>query len=479
MEFFKINQTQLIEGITDIVMIPNGFDVIVDKLLEKEGFSKYKVNSRGKVTTTLNSKTLVHKERLLLLIGTISSKLKYLTRKFYIDSTSSPKGSERQDDVYAPIEMFLHFRNDIMDSMLLKNNTQCEELFQILLKYEVLSVSKDEVSFIDWDLKSSGEYISKKPRAYICSEQFNRYFKPYKITSTKIIDELKKKRSAKYMERLSSDEYRKLLIDIPERYEFPTIESIEAKAKEMVASGVKSKDGQTYVWEYSESDFGYVTKKFKVKNTIYTRTIQVKTNDSVVSIQEGIDIYKRFINEGLYFKDKGEATRYYTSFSLMPSWIRKYIKIDGKKLIENDFTALHSRLINKFIGCDIEELTGDSHTKLMNKLELSSRNEAKIIGLSYWNSMILNGQTVASKKNANAFKRMDEWLKREHITFWKKLNEIKGVTHTSMSKLLMRLERFLMDDVVEQFVGDLPYIYCYDCIYTTIDIKDEMEGLIK
>ena len=504
MNYIKLSEDRLFTGITETILVPSGFPLIIETILNKEGIQL--ITKRGKI----HERNYFIFERALTLSSFLSRKLsKNLKNKFSQYSVTSndiqeeyssetlelldikttttvPQYSVTSNDIHTEEEnnfndvLIYITRDSLGDALLLSKSNEIQWYIDLFIKYDLMKVVKDEVSFLDWNKQAfEGGYISKAPRAFDLNVQFNRRLVEYRFKSQKLIDALKAKRIEAIKRNFENPIYLKLINEIPSRYEFPSIESVEALSEQMVASGATNNEGKLYVLDYQESDFKTVKKRIKTKKASYTMSVRVKVNQNVVSIQEGIAIYKRFLNEGLYFKDTGKHTRYYTSLSLMPSWIRKLIKIDGQEIIENDFSALHNRLVNSYCGSICPELTGDSHTKLMNALGLQSRQEAKMIGLSYWNSRIMFGKTVASKANAEAFGKMDEFLQTKYPKIWYALYDIKSQSHTDMSKLLMRMERELMENVINEFVGDAPYIYTYDCIYCTKSIKTEMESLIQ
>lgn len=512
--YTPITEEQLITGITRTILIPSGMNLIIETCLNKEDIQLS--TKRGKPHT----RNFLTYERLLILSSFISRTLSRELKTTHQYSMTSNDISEQtpstpanhQDHQYSitpndiigvnqqsptnlPTHQYSMTSNDngitfngvsspismatFSKVLMLSKPKEVQWYVDFLIKYDLIKVVKDEVSFIDWDKRAlEGGYVSKSARHFDFSTQFNRRLIQHELTSEKIIEQLKAKRRERLIENFKNPRFTKLLHDLPRRYSFPALESVEEVAKKMVERGEKNSKGKLYVWEYAESDFELVKRTFITKKGKSTFTTKIKTNDAVVCIQEGIAIYARFLHEGLYFKDAGLHTRYYTSLSLIPSWIRKLILIDNQPVVENDFCALHNRLINRLSGGVCPELTGDSHTKLMITLGLESRQEAKQIGLSYWNSRIMCGKTVASKANTKAFERMDDFLQSKYPEIWGMLLITKAVTHTEMSKILIAQERALLEEVIERFVGDEPFIQCYDCVYTTKSIKKEMEALL-
>src|ERR1035437_10361686 len=72
------------------------------------------------------------------------------------------------------------------------------------------------------------------------------------------------------------------------------------------------------------------------------------------------------------------------SFTLMPSWIRNLVKINGKRLIECDYIALHPNIAIKLYGGKTEYIThGDVALELKLKVL-----PVKVEHLSFFNKKV-------------------------------------------------------------------------------------------
>lgn len=452
------------------IRIPVGIKEYIIECLNKEGLELTGYRNKPKNTNI----TIL--ERLLLITQHLHNTYRgfqtyerdntyqgYIKENIIIDDTELFIDSE----IY--LEMWCMMAKEYVSKMIYIDVKDTKWYFEFLIKYNIIKKIEDPKSY------KTDDGFTTDGRKYAISTVIDKVSETYTLRSDKLIGKIREVRYINHINFLNNPIYKKL-IDTITRYSFPTIEYVEQIARQMVKNKAMNKKGKRYVMEYKDGDY-YL--KYNKKTKTYTRW---KSNENICSIQDCIDIYRRFLSNGFCFTYINNHTRYYTSYSLLPSWIRELILIDGKAVIENDYTALHNRILNKLFEDynlpTIIYLTGDSHTQLAN-LFFVTRQEAKTIGLSYWNSRIVDNKTIASKSNKSIFEFMDIMLQTYYPKHWDKLVEWKKKDHRNMSVMLMREERKLMDVVVANYVGDEPYIYCYDCIYTTKNIKNEMESLIK
>jgi hypothetical protein len=185
-------------------------------------------------------------------------------------------------------------------------------------------------------------------------------------------------------------------------------------------------------------------------------------------------------------------SRFYYSLSWMKKEERKKLLIDNEPIVEIDATAFHSVLLGKLFrdktGNTIPEfLIGDVHSNLAPMLGLS-RNDAKEINNSYWNSEIKNDKTIASYENKILFQKMDDFLKNEYPEFWKWIVYIKyemepfnGLEpHKNMSILLQDRDVRLMDKLIKRLESlDIKCIYVADAVYVKKSVAKQVEMIFN
>lgn len=193
----------------------------------------------------------------------------------------------------------------------------------------------------------------------------------------------------------------------------------------------------------------------------------------------------------LHVNGKDYYSRFYYSLSWMKKEERKKLLIDNEPIVEIDATAFHPVLLGKIYhdktGNDIPEfLKGDVHSKLAPMLGLS-RNDAKEINNSYWNSMIKNDKTIASYENKILFQKMDRYLKKEYPLFFDWLVEIKcnnplnGLEpHKNMSILLQDMDVRLMDKLIKKLNAlNIVCIYVADAVYVKRSVAKQVEMIFN
>lgn len=458
MNYFTPTQASVSIQQNSIIYVPNGMPKIIKKIFELEGI-KF-IDDRKRPVKSTHTKF----ERLLLIVSSIYRQLD----KKETFSVSNKINHEDLFDLskteYLEYELqlgytFLGYKCFMSDKKTILGYRDLLEKYNLICK-----------------VKNSAHMVGRAD-TFIVSSKFARYSQAYTITTPGLAQQVIDNKKEYQLKLNTMKNYTDIINNI-HTYSMPTREFVinDWKASKL---GTKNSEGKIYVDGYQPSDF---TTKTKIK---YGKRydISVKTNHSVVDINEGIDIYLRFLDNGLLYKEFSEYTRFYTSFSLMPKGIRELILIDGQPIIANDYSSFHSVLLNyryayQFNAELIDLFTGDSHQKIADLFGIT-RDEAKAIALRYWNSyMNKNIETTAKKENKALFKKMDEYLFINEPDFFQMIYEIKNPEHNNMNKILFQMEREIMDMVIDEIIKDEPYIYTYDCVYMTRDISTEMLNII-
>ena len=171
---------------------------------------------------------------------------------------------------------------------------------------------------------------------------------------------------------------------------------------------------------------GYTTKKGKIltmRNRHRKDYWAHADNRSIV--EDNIKVFKYLTSRGFMIPSIGNdrsGGRVVDSFTLMPAWIREQITIDGKKLAECDYAALHPNIASRLYGgsegyithSNIAEATGIDlrqvkieHLSFFNKnwhgmrksvlFDYYSKNEADTLAAIYRDKS-LNGYKITSRK---------------------------------------------------------------------------------
>lgn len=466
----------------------------------KEGIIKF--NHR---TNIINTSSIFSYEMYLLFSSLLFNF--YNVRKSHINQQSieqntkpSPQIVYREEEV--PYVFFSMKKEDKDNSLMAKlggaSANGMQRMVEFFVKYKFIELYSDYKSFNNLD---KGESIQeKRARRYIVSEQFDRVPCRYKFQHPRMslkMEKVYKRKLEKVFGANEAIDFEKMLLtdDNIQSFSFPSINEVIEKARYMVENQKRDKHDRVYVYEipseWMHEDNGKTFTGKRNDGTTFTYTVRgkIKPGCPYVNINQHINSYMMMINgEKLLkarrkYKSQGKEyfDRYYYTLALFPKWIREMIIIDGEEIVEVDYTALHSRIVNKLYQDNVESiggnkeslpfLEGDSHSKVAALLGIN-RATAKRIGLSYWNSRISNKTTISSKTNAGVFEAMDEFLKRSYPDFFKYLEFVKtrqkkiksGMKrHSNMSAMLMDMENRLMQYVMERI--DFPVIYVYDCLY--------------
>lgn len=396
-------------------------------------------------------------------------------------------------------------KNNLQSLMAGMNRTLVSKMIGFFEKYEFIHLYEPH-DFLTKKGESSDTKITKAAQYLVC-EKFDRAIKKYHFQTKRIVINLKHKNISKIkdLEGDSVIDFEKYLLNDAtlRSFTFPSTLEVFTKAKELVNSKVQDKHGRTYVWkipdEWMHEDNGKVIRTTNSKGLKYSFKIRgkLKPNCPFVDINSHINNYLLSINGIKYIKPRkkyeSEGKTYYDRFyydlSLMTSWIRSLIKIDGESIVQFDATALHPRIVGLLYSNKMDKeipdfLKGDAHTKISNLLGIT-RQEAKIINLTYWNSRITHSnKTVASKNNDINFKKLDKYIQNNFPDLWDflidvkiRMNCIKGNNkiHSNMSALLVDQEVRLMQKIIYTVSKISSTIYCYDCIYIKESVKDIVE----
>jgi hypothetical protein len=156
------------------------------------------------------------------------------------------------------------------------------------------------------------------------------------------------------------------LIEFYPSLKFPTYEEALDKSKMLIKRGYVTKKGKKL------NSFGKHCKSYYSDKTKYS------------FIEDGMKIYQYLTDEGLNIPIVGSeysGGRIVDSLTLMPSYIRNMITINGEPIVECDFVCLHPNIAVSIYGGKSEYLT---HQKIAEELSIDL-NEVKKEHLSFFN----------------------------------------------------------------------------------------------
>ena len=240
----------------------------------------------------------------------------------------------------------------------------------------------------------------------------------------------------------------KNLIHLYGMIELPTTDEIKARAKVII-----------------KSDNNIVGKGKKL--TFLNKRNRTRIDTKKYSIvEECIEIFEQLTKFGYMVPGDSEAAggRWADSFSLMPSWIRKLCKIDGKLIVENDYKCLHPNIAMSKYGGKQSFIT---HPKVADESGLDKK-DVKIEHLS-----IFNKQWNQMKKSP-LFKHYEETEKEMLANIYARkcqpyeLNGNLAEGYKNVSLDLFRKETEIMTKVIEKLNSEGIYaMYVYDALYSS------------
>lgn len=156
------------------------------------------------------------------------------------------------------------------------------------------------------------------------------------------------------------------LIMMYQKIDLPTSEELLAIGRKLVKDGRTTKKGKILTVRNKHKDHYWLD----VKNRSF--------------VEDNIELFEFLTGRGFMIPSAGDMSsggRVVDSFTLMPSWIREQITVDGKKLTECDYVALHPNIAMKLYDGSLTYLT---HGLVAEKTGIDLR-DVKIEHLSFFN----------------------------------------------------------------------------------------------
>jgi len=132
------------------------------------------------------------------------------------------------------------------------------------------------------------------------------------------------------------------LIRMYPKIDLPTSEELLVIGKQLVKEGRSTKKGKILTVRNKHKDHYWLD----VKNRSF--------------VEDNIELFEFLTGRGFMIPSAGDMSsggRVVDSFTLMPAWIREQITVDGNKLVECDYIALHPNIAIKLYGGSSTYLT--------------------------------------------------------------------------------------------------------------------------
>lgn len=222
---------------------------------------------------------------------------------------------------------------------------------------------------------------------------------------------------------------------------------------------------------------GYVTKKGKKLTKLNKHARSYYKNHKELSfVEDAIEIFQYLTDNGLLIPTiGGEASggRVVDSFTLMPSWIRNMVKVNGKPLAESDYSCLHPNIaIKLYCGSTLNLTHGDLGLALDVDI-----NTIKVEHLSFFNKEVWQ----MKQSPLYGYYQQNETKMVQNIIDEKYKSKFK---HKTTSRRLFAKEVEVMTAVIEKLNKEGIYVgYVYDALFFNPDyaerVKEVMDAIIQ
>ena len=212
------------------------------------------------------------------------------------------------------------------------------------------------------------------------------------------------------------------------------------------------------IWEEGDRliKLNYKTKKGKLLKKLGKHARSYFKNEYSF-IEDSIKIFNYLTEDGLMFPEVGSEKsggRIVDSFTLMPSWIRQIIKINGEAIVEADYSCLHPNITIGLYGGKKEYLTH-------NDLELEMSTDVNIIKLEHLSFFNKKVWQMKESPLYDYYKKNEPYM-LESVIAEKYSSEFK---HNITSRRLFAKEVEIMTEVVEVLNKEFIYVgYVYDAL---------------
>jgi hypothetical protein len=299
--------------------------------------------------------------------------------------------------------------------------------------------------------------IGKKNFYYRLGEAYiGKGIKSYRL-KTSTAQKLLNKRFMRMYSKSQTNPIIKNLLEFYNRIELPTIEQIEKEADRLIK-------------------LKYKTKKKKTLKRLGKHSKKSFENPNKYSfVEDSIAVFKYLTENGILFPEVGSEKsggRIIDSLALMPSWIRRMIKINGKLNVEADYSCMHPNIAILIYYGSKEYLAHDDIALAMD----TNVDIIKVEHLSFFN------KKVWQMKQSPLYKYYEEKEPRmlKNIIAEKYNSEFK---HYATSRRLFGKEVEIMSLVIDKLNKEDIYVgYVYDAVFCHPDeakrVKEVMDEVI-
>ncbi len=305
-------------------------------------------------------------------------------------------------------------------------------------------------------------WIGGKCKGYRFTEHYSDKGLKAHTLRTFVAQKIYRNYTYRRLSKASSDPIVKHILETYPKLQLPTVEELKERAKELIAEKYLTNKGKILKFRGKKGRNYYKKGKYSF-------------------VEDDIKRFSLLCHNGFLTPIIGEEAsggRVVDSFTLLPSWIRDMIKIDGTQVKQYDYTALHPNIALDLYGSKEEKqrLNGDIHSYLAEKYQID-RKIIKVENLSFFN------------KHPEHMQKSPLWelySKEAPEMLRKIIAEKREYTYKVTSRKLFEREVSLMREVILEIekrkrsrmsfqYQNCSCIYVYDALYTGgIDISEIM-----
>jgi hypothetical protein len=303
-----------------------------------------------------------------------------------------------------------------------------------------------------------GEYCEKRySTKFRLGEAYRgKGFKSYQLL-TGVVQTLSKRSCDRKINAAKENVICSNLIEFYKVVQLPTIKEVEDEGKMLIASNYTNKKGKRLISlnKKAKSDYEHL--------------------EQLSFVEDAIKIYKFLTENGLLIPEVGSdpsGGRVVDSFTLMPSWIRKLVKVNGQPMVECDYSCLHPNVAMSLYGGTAKNLTHD----LVSAESGIDKSKVKVEHLSFFNK---NKWSMQGSEIYDYYQNSQP-IMMDNIISEKQLSEHK---HKVTSRTLFKKEVEIMTTVIERLNDKGIYVgYAYDALFCCPDhsflVKSVMDEVI-
>lgn len=295
----------------------------------------------------------------------------------------------------------------------------------------------------------------------------NHYSKSYSLTQTylksglteyriknKQIIEVRKKHFYNQLAKANENIIARNLISLYAKLDLPNQKDLLEVARGLTSQGYRNRKGKilTFLNKHPKSYF--------------------KESDKRTFVEENIKLFNYLTKNSYMIPHAGDVKsggRVVDSFTLMPSWIRKLVKIDGETIVEIDFKAFHPNIAISIYQGSKHYLT---HEKVSDESNIK-KEEVKVQHLSFFN------ETLRGMKRNVLY---DYYQQSEPLMLEKVIDDKKDkqYAHRITSMKMFAKEVEIMTEIIKRLNAIDIYVgYVYDALFCKESVAEKVKEIMN